>query len=548
MTVGMRGLEIRLKREGRIEGRLSYADSGAPATGATVSAHGVSPFDGSGGANVDENGAFIVKNLPPGLYNLYLDVAPEGWTAAPKTRILVIEGQTVSDAHLSLIRCGLITGRVTDTEAGDPIANHNVFLHDAAHPESIGRRYSTSTDDTGVYHIHAAPGRALVFSRAPRDYEEVGEISRGVDVVEGETVTVDFQFSKGIELVVRLLTKTGEPVAGAWVTEELMVGMPEHRKSNEKGEYTLRGLWAGQPLALRAQHVERQLRGGAEVEVQPGTPIEIRMERYERVEVSGRVVDQNGKPIPGATIDRTQWDNQKRVLSGTRVAVTDNDGRYRGVRLIIGEKYVISAHLATGGYFAASTDTLTATAEMTHVADLVLLPGNPNNSVWEQREMLQADRMYAEEAEERFKSLVGTPAPELKVAEWLSGLPVSINELKGKTIALYFWDLSDPDNLLCIEVLNFLQKAYRKKELVCIAVCPVATDIEVVKRLIAETSVIYPVALDRSTKVSGARGDTFDRYAVGWGDPVILINRKGEIADMAYPLNLQDRVQVLLAD
>ena len=124
-------------------------------------------FDGRGDAHADENGVFVVKNLPPGLYNLYLGVAPEGWTAVPKGRILVVEGQTVSNVDLNLIRCGVITGRVTDTDTGEPIANHNVFCHDAAHPESLGKRHSAATDETGVYHIRAAPGRALVFARAP---------------------------------------------------------------------------------------------------------------------------------------------------------------------------------------------------------------------------------------------------------------------------------------------------------------------------------------------------------------------------------------------
>ena len=76
-------------------------------------------------------------------------------------------------------------------------------------------------------------------------------------------------------------------------------------------------------------------------------------------------------------------------------------------------------------------------------------------------------------------------------------------------------------------------------------VCPAAADIEVIKRLIAEKPIIYPVALDSRTKVIGARGETFDRYAVGWGDPVILIDRKGKIANIAYPLNLQGRIQAL---
>ena len=330
-----------------------------------------------------KNGAFVVKNLPPGLYNLYLGVGPEGWTAVPKGRILVKEGQTVSNVDLSLIRCGVISGRVTDTDTGEPIANHNVFLHDAAYPESLGRRHSAATDETGVYRIYAAPGRALVFTRAPRNYEDIGEGSSSVDVVEGETVTVDFQFAKGIELVIRTLTKAGKPVAGAWVTEEWTVRMPEGGKSNEQGEFTLRGHQAGQLLLLKAEQVERQLHGAAEVEVQPDKTVEIRMERYEQVEVSGRVVDQNGEPIPGVSIVLSQRVNQQGPTVGTDVAVTDNNGRYSRVRLMVGENYIIQAQPYAGGYFAAYTDEFTATKEMTQIADLTLRPGNINKPAWE---------------------------------------------------------------------------------------------------------------------------------------------------------------------
>ncbi len=556
VPVGAEGLEIRLKHEGRIMGRLSYADTGAPVTDATVTGRGTDMSHGRGEAHVDKNGVFVVKNLPRGLYDLSLGVGPDGWTAIPKGRILVTEGQTVSDIDLSLIRCGVITGRVTDTDTGEPIANHRVFLHDAAHPESLGKRHSAATDGTGVYHIRAAPGQAIIFTRAPRNYEDIGEVSRSVNVLEGETVTVDFQFAKGIELVVRTLTKAGKPVAGAWVTEEWTVVMAERGKSNERGEYTLRGYRPGQLLYLKAEHVERQLHGTAEVEFQPDRTVEIRMERYEQVEVSGRVVNKDGEPIPGVTILLSQRDDQKRaavgtdvaVTASTSVAVTDNDGRYRGVRLMIGGTYIIHAHPFAGAYISAATGEFTATEEMSHIADLVLLQGNTVKSTWEQGAEHQTEEMYAQEAEVRLEALMGVPAPELKVAKWLSGRSVSIGELKGKTIALYFWDLSDSDNLLCIGVLNFLQKAYRKKGLVCIAVCPAATEVDVVMRLIKEKSLSYPIALEGSTKIPGARGETFDRYAIGWGDPVILIDREGKIANIAYPLNLQDRVQALLAD
>ena len=202
------------------------------------------------------------------------------------------------------------------------------------------------------------------------------------------------------------------------------------------------------------------------------------------------------------------------------------------------------------GYSSAAINGQSSSRQKRCLTSLILpcYRGIPTKSVWEQGAEHQTEMMYAREAEVRLEALMGVPAPELKVGKWLSGRSVSIRELKGKVIALYFWDLSDSDNVLCIDVLNFLQKAYLKKGLVCIAVCPAAADVDGAKRIIKEKSLIYPVALDHTTKIINARGETFDRYAVGWGDPVILIDRKGEIADIAYPLNLQDRVRALLAD
>ena len=61
------------------------------------------------------------------------------------------------------------------------------------------------TDMTGAYRFDAAPGRAIVHTNLPVDYQDSGQIERldsrqtrrYVDVVEGETVVVDFQYLRG---------------------------------------------------------------------------------------------------------------------------------------------------------------------------------------------------------------------------------------------------------------------------------------------------------------------------------------------------------------
>ena len=74
VPVGMEGLEFRLKREGRIEGRLTYAGTGASVENATVAIEGVHPpgLENQTSISVDANGNYRLKNLAPGVYNLYL--------------------------------------------------------------------------------------------------------------------------------------------------------------------------------------------------------------------------------------------------------------------------------------------------------------------------------------------------------------------------------------------------------------------------------------------------------------------------------------------
>ena len=712
VPVGTEGLEFRLKPEGRIEGRLTYADTGVPVKDASVTLEGIDPTTGGGWVNVDADGNYLLTNLPAGVYYLNLHEGPEGWTAVAKEFIKVGEGETISNVDLTLIRGGIITGRVTDQDTNEPIADHHISFHAAARPESQVALHGTETDKTGVYHFRAAPGRTLVYTSAPEGYQDVGQVKKYVDVVEAETVSVDFQFSKGIELIGRILKATGEPVAGARVTD--VDGYREYGGSDELGRFTIGGLRSGQTLKLRAEHGGLRLRGKAEVKVQPGASVEIQMEQYERVKVSGRVVSPEGEPMPSVNINLMRWDSQRHRGRDTTVTVTDGDGRFREIGLIVGDEYVISADAE--GYRKAETEMFTATTEMAQIADLVLLPvsnqffiegrvtdtlGVPvrgarvfiqqNSELWEartdkngdyrlenlsmavvieldidhseyahhqfnilktnqrhnlvlikadgylagkvvdadgkpieqvtvmveaeedpssayvytgvhtnvlgefelkhikdpmvsiyaakdrnykifkdivvnQRDLVltlmplkprpeptpekraarEAEHAYFENAEERSKTLVNQPAPELSVAEWVSSSPISIGDLKGKTVALHFWHSIDFD-VQPVRLLDALQEIYREKGLVCITICPAASAIETIKRHIAEQALSHPIVLDRPTTVVGAEGETFDRYAIGWS-PIVLINTAGEITGQVWDDELEEQIQMLLSD
>ena len=714
VPTGTEGLQFRLEPEARIEGRLSYAETGAPVESATVSVEGIHPTEGWGQASVDANGNYVVKNLGPGTYNVYLQEGPVGLTAAANAVIKVGEGQTVSNVDLTLIRAGFVTGRITDQDTNEPIVFHYVSLYDAARPAPQGRSHSVHTDETGTYRFNAAPGAGLVIVYTPQGYQDVGHIEEDVDVVEAQTVVVDFQFSKGTPLICRILTETGEPVPGARITDAYE-GYIEYGISNERGELSIHGLRHRPRLKFAAEHSDLKLRGSTEVEIQPGASVEIRMKSYKSVKVSGRVVNPKGEPVPSVNIDRMRWDPERHEGISSTVAVTDGEGRFQGITLIVGDQYGIYAR--TEGYREAKTELFTATTEMNQISDLVLQPaggpyfiegritdtsGKPVNGArliasqqsqhWEtltdangdyrlenlsmvvlyqleiihpdyahhtfeilktnqrhdlvlvkadgylagkvvdaagkpiyrasvsidpqedpvsgvvypsvatdgqgefeleyikdltvsidvgtdhaygvfedikvnQRDLVltltptepipaptlnlkqQTRWAYEEESEERFKTLmVGKPAPELAVEEWLTGDVSSIRDLKGNTIVLDFWESGNSDNIQSVRLLNLLHEIYQQKELVCVTIFPATEEVESVKQHISEHSLEYPIGLDSPTEVVGANGETFDRYAIGGRGSIVLINTGGEITGAVYPWDLGDQIQNLFAD
>jgi hypothetical protein len=166
---------------GLILGRLVDADSGYPLAGAIVSAPMPSrpPVPGNPPARVDTlrvitaaSGHFILRDLPPGPYNLTATLAgyspgaygrmrPDG----PSRALQVHTGERVADVEIRLWRLAAISGRVVD-EIGEPAVGVTVR---AIRRVRSGTRMSwvpaqsAVTDDRGVYRLSGlTPGDYLV--------------------------------------------------------------------------------------------------------------------------------------------------------------------------------------------------------------------------------------------------------------------------------------------------------------------------------------------------------------------------------------------------
>lgn len=156
---------------GSISGRITIKDK--PAAGVMVGlrrSDGLNPFDQFGRAMTDQDGVYRITNVAPGSYFVMASapayVSPEG-TYGSRT-IVIGEDENVEDVNYSLIRGGVITGKVSDAD-GNPVIQVPVEIFRADlldKPAPTRQTYPTNsamTDDRGVYRIFGIlPGKYKV--------------------------------------------------------------------------------------------------------------------------------------------------------------------------------------------------------------------------------------------------------------------------------------------------------------------------------------------------------------------------------------------------
>ncbi len=195
------------------------------------------------------------------------------------------------------------------------------------------------------------------------------------DVVEGvEKTDVNLRFWQHVALSGLVLSHDHKRVGGARIWDRVTGQL--YAESDGAGEFTMGGAIIDNGVWLKAEHRALQLRGYSKPNLYPGSVADIVMERYQITSASGRVVNEEGEPIPLAHISLRAFDPEARDGGGTSSwgLKTDSSGHYkisgRSVPLIIGDEYAIVAKAE--GYAEGSTKTFVAKADMPPLEDIVL--------------------------------------------------------------------------------------------------------------------------------------------------------------------------------
>lgn len=361
-----------------VNGIVTDDKTHAPLAGVSVQSQRLSghptPWDVKGvlRTTTDAQGRYRLKSIPVGAGNQIIALPADDRPYFQQTEELPGNippgGQTKADIELH--RGVWLTGKVTDQKTGMPVharLQFNPFksnLHAAEIPElaKLGgtmtsdwpRPFGSGSKHDGTYKIVATPGRSIiVVSFAEKAYRkgvgvdqlhlqrdqtdtffdfspELVNAVKEIDIPEGgQNATLDFSLDPGATIKITTTDSDGNPLTGVtarWLAESRMMG--GQPQTGTTAEFEATGLVPEGNRTLVFVHEQRKLGKVVVVtpqDVQQGS-MQVTLEPL--CEISGRLLDRQGKPIADARVDPQTKTSEAVDLTATS---TDAEGRFRCV-------------------------------------------------------------------------------------------------------------------------------------------------------------------------------------------------------------------------
>jgi Carboxypeptidase regulatory-like domain len=261
-----------------ISGKVTVTGKGVPGIGVSLAlVESYSSYPTRYRSVTDDNGNYRIANVTPGMY-LVIIKAPAFARVVEVGReknILVNKGETIENVDFDLVRGGVITGKVTDTD-GHPLIEENIYVIPAGSPERRTYYYGMGmvrTDDRGIYRVFGlGPGSYTVaagqgeggFESSERAvykrtfHPDAAEASEAtvIELKEGDEATnVDIIVGRAINrysATGRIVDgQTGRPVANVSYGVHMFINpnsgssLTTGAVSNSEGEFKLNSLAPG---------------------------------------------------------------------------------------------------------------------------------------------------------------------------------------------------------------------------------------------------------------------------------------------------------------
>ncbi|GAB1765757.1 carboxypeptidase regulatory-like domain-containing protein [Priestia megaterium] len=330
---------------GSVEGTVFNQQTGQPLGSVSIVVRQFSPA-GPVIANSSTNGdgTFTIPHLPPGTYTIIATLPNFGIQAASTQ---VFSNQTAAVQLALPPNPGTVQGVVTSAETGEPLFNTLVRVVNTDNVV-VG---IVQTDINGRYSVqNLAPGTYTLIIVNP-DFQRQ---TVGFAIASGQTTTINVPLQSNPGSIVGIVTsaQTGLPLVGATVQIFPSQGLISigNTVTDENGQYRFISIQPGSyTVSANATNFARTS-AGASVFANTQSTVNISLQSNP-ASMSGQIVDQDGNPIPNASIRVL---DQSETVLGT--GISGSDGRYTVQGLPPGIRNVVVS--ATGFSTATSGITL----------------------------------------------------------------------------------------------------------------------------------------------------------------------------------------------
>ena len=333
-----------------VSGKVKYGPDRKNASGIQVlvqpTNRGMSTAN-SGASRTDAEGNYRIAHLLPGEYNVVLHLQGDlqkNWTAAGHEWLKVESGQAVKGIDFSLIKGGIIKGKVITADTAEPIVT-DIGVHGPAHPQSSSMIESVKTNADGEYSVRVPPGLQHVYisGMLPDAYRQPQQDTRDIKVDDGETTRLDFRLQRreGENVKGVVIGVDGKPSADVVVMTRSQQGRLGNSSANTdaQGRFHFDALPVDTTIEVKNGDIAT-----AEPAVVRKGQAEIRLQLVRRVklDLKGLITDEENKPIAGARV-RLNQSFGNYGIGDPQPHMTGPDGRYEIKNLYADNQYGIAA-------------------------------------------------------------------------------------------------------------------------------------------------------------------------------------------------------------
>jgi hypothetical protein len=325
---GQRALRFVLPPEGRLEGVVVEKNSGRPLADVWLLAMGsLTSGMQQARAKTDRQGHFSMAGLSGGKYGIEIVGCDEGappWIGTVE-KVQLEAGRATSAVKIEAFHGGTLELSLRDAVTGEPIAT---AVHVEVSPaKDLRIRAPGRPSKHGVFRFCLAPGDYVAGDLLVLGYCRRTEKAKSCRVEAGKTARAILALTPAQRVTGTVRDPAGKPVPGAGVHVLPLAATPKELAAGDDGRFTLDPADIGLlGCVILVRHPQQNL-AALETVGKDSKPLEMVLQPL--TEVAGKVVDTQGQPVAGATVQAHLDAAHFGRLGTVATTRTGKDGRYQ---------------------------------------------------------------------------------------------------------------------------------------------------------------------------------------------------------------------------